>query len=167
MHNSKLIRYLSALDEKEHRQFHKYLVNNTTDQHLHRLNTRLLQIRPTWDSKHLEASAIIGEVFGKQPATINRLRKLMTKLLHTLEDFWVVESALNDEHYRNHVVRNTLLIKKKYRLYQNESQNQVKHLESKKIKDINTLEALHKIYEEWSYEYQNLNNITLTSSRSN
>lgn len=156
---SKLVQHIVALSGKEHRRWHRYVLRSYEDPSLHMLSAYLLSLRPRWNSEDLREDYIFQLAFPDTAFSVNQLRKLMTKLLQSLTDFWVVEAALEDPSYRNQIIRKNYLEKELYKFYQKETTKRVQQLETQASTDTTELYELHQIHQEWAFEYTNLSKV--------
>lgn len=99
MHNSKFISILKTLNEKEFRQFNKYIRAPlfTQSEDVIRLYNYIRRYSPAFDSPKLERTIIFAKLFPSRAFDTARFSNLLHKLNKILEDYLIYLKYQQDD----------------------------------------------------------------------
>jgi|GEM_PF-1949991 len=106
MHQSKFIYFLKKLSNKELKRFDEFLqspFHNKSDQILH-LFHYVREFHPTYESPKLKLVTVFEHLFPTKPFNAFRIRNIMSKALHLLEQFLIQLTFANDELYQKRLL---------------------------------------------------------------
>lgn len=139
MHNSKLIRLLKTLEPAECKDFPKFLQSpffNSNKQCLS-LCKYLLKYHPDFDSPKLGKELVFQKIFPGKPYNYNTLSNLMTSLANLTEEYLLNLQFQKEDFEKKKMLTNALGERKGcYDLFKKKTEELIKEVETRKVKDI-------------------------------
>lgn len=137
MSKYKLFRLMDTLSKKEIINAEHYLNGIYTEEDspviklFRGINKMVHQEKDDLEIKQL----LFYEIFPENPFDDRKMRKLMTRLTHELEDF-IIQQELGNDSIKNHLLAKALYHRSDYKLFKEAVENRLRALEKKKKRGI-------------------------------
>ncbi len=102
MHNSKLLALFSSLNEKEFKDFEKFLLFQTENSsYASQLFYIIKNAAPDFSSKSLAKELVFNKIYGKEAFKDVKVRELMSVLRKHLDNFLIYLEHNKGDYYNN------------------------------------------------------------------